>query len=104
MEDLLSASAAWHSLSPDRALNDEQSLRTAFDKLDLDGSGKIDTSELRHALLAQLHEEGVDTDAMVDDMISFAGDRRQIRTRFEPPAFRSGLTLEEPHNRARSGL
>ena len=45
MECLLSASEDWHRLVPDRILDDEASLRAAFDKLDLDGNGKIDAFE-----------------------------------------------------------
>lgn len=41
MDDILSVSEAWHSLVPERKLDDEGALRAAFDKLDLDGSGKV---------------------------------------------------------------
>ena len=49
--DMLSASEAWHALVPDRPLGDEKALRSTFDRLDLDGSGKIDRHELKQALL-----------------------------------------------------
>ena len=41
----MSASDAWHSLDPTRALNDPVELRKAFAKLDLDGNGQIDANE-----------------------------------------------------------
>ena len=49
----MSASEAWHSLAPNRPLNDEAALRETFTRLDLDGSGKIDAYELRTALLVR---------------------------------------------------
>ena len=52
MEELLSASEAWHLLMPERRLNSESELRRTFAKLDLDGNGKIDPGELRIALIA----------------------------------------------------
>ena len=53
IEDIMSASEAWHSLAPNRTLNDEKALRETFTRLDLDGSGKIDAFELRTALLVR---------------------------------------------------
>lgn len=72
MEDLLSASEAWHSLDPKRALDDEAALRRTFDKLDLDGNGFIDPDELRVALI---NMQGVPP----------AGE--QFRSRTSPNAF-----------------
>jgi len=77
IEDMLSASDAWHSLVPDRLLNDEAALRNTFVKLDLDGNGKIDASELRMALITM---QGVPPagftqailDRQVDEMIAWA--------------------------------
>ena len=53
IEDIMSASEAWHSLAPNCPLNDEAALRETFTRLDLDGSGKIDAYELRTALLVR---------------------------------------------------
>jgi hypothetical protein len=77
IECLMSASEAWHSLVPQRQLNDEMSLRRAFERLDLDGNGKIDRSELRIALIALngMPAPGLSQallDAQVDEMISWA--------------------------------
>ena len=77
IDDMMTASEAWHSLEPDRLLNDEYSLRQAFVRLDLDGNGKIDASELRVALMKNqgLPPAGFPQyilDAQVDAMISFA--------------------------------
>ena len=73
----MTASDAWHSLDPTRALNDPVELRKAFVKLDLDGNGSIDKEELRMALISM---QGVPTvgfaqhilDEQVDAMISWA--------------------------------
>ena len=51
MECLYKASKDWHKLVPDRTLNDEAALRAAFDKLDLNGNGKIDAFECVSATL-----------------------------------------------------
>lgn len=77
MEDLLSASEAWHSLDPKRALDDEAALRRTFDKLDLDGNGFIDPDELRVALI---NMQGVPP----------AGE--QFRSRTSPNVFSSPAT------------
>ena len=47
VEDMMTASEAWHSLEPDRKLDDAEALRRTFVKLDLDGNGKIDRNEVR---------------------------------------------------------
>jgi hypothetical protein len=52
IDDMMSASEAWHSVVPDRRLGDERSLREAFDKLDLSGSGKI--GKFEYACIALL--------------------------------------------------
>jgi len=72
---LLKASHLWHTLVPDRTLNDEVSLRAAFDKLDLKGNGKIDAIELKQALLTvtpSFLADIADIDASVNSMIGFA--------------------------------
>lgn len=79
IEDMLTASEAWHALVPTRPLNDEQALRDAFARLDLDGSGKIDARELKEALLQMQHSFdpleipfGPALDAQVDTMMDWA--------------------------------
>lgn len=74
IEDMMTASESWHNLEPTRPLGDEAALRAAFDRLDLDGSGKIDKSELRSALLARLEGavSDMEVDLQVDEMISWA--------------------------------
>jgi len=77
MEELLSASEAWHLLMPERRLNSESELRRTFATLDLNGDGKIDPGELRIALIALngMPSPGFSQtllDAQVDQMISWA--------------------------------
>jgi len=77
VEDMLTASDAWHSLVPERILNDPDELWRTFNKLDLDGNGKISASELCVALISKqgLPPAGFSQfilDAQVDSMISWA--------------------------------
>ena len=69
--DLLSASEAWHALSPERPLNDEHALRTTFDRLDLNGSGKLDAYDVKQALLQmqQMHDPFEVPDTRVDFLL-----------------------------------
>ena len=80
---MLTASEAWHSLKPNRSLNDPDALRSTFRKLDLDGNGKIDAEELRVALLdmQDVPKAGVSQhmiDAQVEAMMTWA-DLDQVR-------------------------
>ena len=75
MKDIMSASAAWQNLTG-KAANDG-ALRTAFDKLDLDKSGKIDASELKLALVegpmgSELGVTDGELEAIASTMISWA--------------------------------
>ena len=51
IDDVLSASEAWHALAPYQSPHDTAALRETFKRLNLDGSGKIHAYELRMALL-----------------------------------------------------
>lgn len=74
IDDLLSASAAWHSLVPDRQLADEAALRAAFKKLDLNGNGVIEAFELKQALLSGSMKDAAPEliASRVDAMMKFA--------------------------------
>lgn len=79
MDDILSASEAWHSLAPDRPLGDEAALRASFDLIDLNGNGKIDAYELKMALrdgpmgkLGSLMISEGEVDSIVAAMIGWA--------------------------------
>jgi len=74
IEDMLSASEAWHVASAlDKDDTSEKSLRAAFARIDTNGNGVIEPHELRAAILAsgQVDSEEV-TEKVVDDMIEWA--------------------------------
>jgi len=75
IEDMLTASEAWHSLVPERPLGSDAALQDAFAKLDLDGNGHLDARELKQALLCAASKTvtiEVDIDDRVDEMIGWA--------------------------------
>jgi len=74
IEDLLSASQAWHSLIPERKLGDDTALRAAFNKLDLNGNGLIEAFELKQALLSGAMKDAAPelVDSRAEEMMKFA--------------------------------
>lgn len=101
------ASEAWHSLIPERKLNDEAALKQAFMMLDLDGNGRIDRGELRMALIGlngmpspgfpqALLDEQVDlmiafADTSDDGTISYAEYKKVIQAGCTPEGRVSGV-------------
>ena len=108
----MSASEAWHALDPNRALDDETALRRTFDKLDLDGNGVIDASELRVALISALGVPpagsfaGFMLDAQVDKMIHWADADKDGKISFSDykKIIKAGCTPDGGRRRARSPM
>jgi hypothetical protein len=89
IEDMFQASEAWHQASafnPQSATSDE-SLREAFNRIDINGNGLIEPNELKAALMAS-GQTDID-DETVDNMIQWACTkvRRSSPPSLEHPDF-----------------
>ena len=73
IEDMLGAAEAWHLASalPNKFDRSTPSLRSAFDRMDLNGNGVIEANELKAAIMEATDNPAVD-DHLVDEMIKWA--------------------------------